>query len=314
MSIPISFYPDIDEKLINKLGVETEDFVFSYVKNKNVTMETVYPDESRMKNLIFFEDPNYEWEPDYYNLNLKQTLRINNPGFLFGLKGVAPKDATLAVGVIWTCKAVNLRGAKEVITFKADSLSPLNCEIKLDFDKGTLKKELQIETVIYVKKSGNLENGEEILGNSPGINLGAISDTSIVIEGNGSVFPIVEVTEPEMPLWWVYCSWTDPQEETFEEENVKLCINKAHSNYPLIYNGKSVKDSPLFIEIMGSALQTIIHKVERSEYWNNIIQNYNNSPGSIGEAVYYFMTAFDWDFSSPELLNRTIRQYLEETI
>jgi hypothetical protein len=314
MSIPISFYPDIDDKLINKIGIENGEFRFSYTRNKEVFMVTKYSNESRMKELIYFEDPNYEWEPNQCNLKIKKSVVVKNPIFLFGPRGVAPKGALLAVGVIWTCKAINLRGAKEIHVFEKNHLTPIQCDIELNFLKGTLKNELNIKTIIYIKSSGNPQLGEEMLGNEAGLILGTISQSSVVIEGNGSVFPIVEVNEPGMPLWWVYCSWTDPQEDSFDEEHVKLCLNRAHGYYSDIYNNKSVKNSPLFIEIMASALQTIIYKVERSEYWENIKRNYNNSPGSIGEAVYYFMSTFDWDFSSPESLSRTIRQYLEENI
>ncbi len=314
MSIPISFYPHINENILNKLGVVNGEFNFYYTKNKDILMETKYPDESRIREVIYFEDSNYEWDPDSFNLKLTRPLTISNPNFLFGSRGVAPKQSKLAIGVIWTCKASNIRGAKIIHTFGSDEFAPLQCNLNLEFPRGVLKKELNLEVIIYIKEPGKITAGEEILANQPGLNLGIISRSSIVIEGNGSIFPVVEVEEPNMPLWWVYCSWSDPQEDSFDEEHIKLCINKAHKYYSQVYNGKSVKDSPLFVEIMASAIQNIIHKVEKSSYWENIKQNYNNSPGSIGEAIYYFMSTFDWDFSSPELLGLTIRKYLEENL
>ncbi|SER70756.1 hypothetical protein [Salisediminibacterium halotolerans] len=311
MSIGINFFPEITDRLIQKTGVMHGSYSFSYMKNRELDMVTKYPDESRMGDLLFFEDPNYDWNPDDFNLKVSKPLTLNNPMFLFGKNGVAPEDAELAIGVIWTCKDINLRGAKEIISFTKSSNSPLNTEIELNFKRGTLKKELNLETIVYVKTPGHPSEDEMMLGNQSGLKLGKLDKKNIVIEGNGSEFPVVEVADPLKPLWWIDCSWTDPQEDAFEEENLKLCINRSHKNYTSVYNGKSINDSPVFIEIMASALEVIIQKTRESDTWEDIKRGEKNAPGSIGEAVYYFLSTFEWDVSSPERMSVSIRKYLE---
>ncbi|SDW05967.1 hypothetical protein SAMN05421781_0300 [Marinococcus luteus] len=315
MSIAINFYPTINDKLINKIGLQVEDYKVSYLKGNNVDMETESIRERGKTEYIQVIDSSYEWDPVEYGLSIQRKITINNPRFLFGPAGVAPKNAVISLGIIWSCKSVKTRGAKEISQFDATNHSPITFDLKLDFDEGFLKKELKLEMVLYIKKPGELFEGEEMLGNTPGLNLGSIRETTTLLEGNGSIFPVVEVKDSGSPLWWVECSWEDPQEDLFDEENIKICINKAHQNFSLVYaKAENMLDSPLLLEIIASALQIIIQEVQHSDYWENIKKNENNSTGSIGEAVYYFLNMFNWNFTSPRLLSKTIREYLETSI
>ncbi|SDN79181.1 hypothetical protein SAMN04488053_103259 [Alkalicoccus daliensis] len=311
MSVQLSFYPEIDDDLLVKMGVQLGEVNFSYYKNKTYQLSAQYPDGNKSSQTIFLKDHEDFWEPDKHNLTIRQKMTVTQPSFLFGSDGVARKRSTLGMGAIWTCKSSNHRGAVEICNF-TDGGNSLTPELELKFPEGFLQKELSIQIVIYVKESAEaLSEEEEALADLPGTILGTINRFNVVIEGSGSIFPIVEVAENDKPLWWIVCSWTDPQEDSFDEENVKLCINTAHKNYKHVYDGKNVRNSPVFIEIMGSALEIIINRTKCSECWTSLIQNHNNAPGSIGEAVYYFIDTFGWEYQDPQRLSTSIREYLE---
>lgn len=314
MSKVLTLYPMVDDNLRNKLICEFGDFEFSYNNPHYKELKTQLLEVSKETALLKFEDPDYTWDPEAHNLKVKRFSKISNPNFLFGEKGVVPNDSELAIGLIWSSKAVNIRGAKFLKTFTVDSERPLTFDIDIDFLKGTLKQELLLEVVIYVYKAGIVEPNEIHLCNIPGNIVGRLENTKIILEGNGSVFPIVEVEEATMPLWWVVCSWTDIQEDKFDVENIKICINRAHNNFDQVYTGKKIGNSPLFLEILGSALQTIIEKAKESPAWINVKSGDGLVPGSIGEAINYFINSFNWDISSPEKLSRSIRLYLEASM
>ena len=48
------------------------------------------------------------------------------------------------------------------------------------------------------------------LAQYPGTILGDLDRFKIVIDGRGSMFPILEIREPSQPLWRVECNWSDP--------------------------------------------------------------------------------------------------------
>lgn len=314
MSKVLTLYPTIDDNLRNKLLYESGEFQFSYNNPYYKELKTQLLEVNKATSLLKFEDPDYIWDPELHNIKVRRTSKIANPDFLFGENGVVPYDSELAIGLLWSSKAVNIRGAKVLQTFTADSEKPLTFNIDIDFLKGTLKQELYLELIIFVNEAGNARPNEMHLCNLPGSIVGKLENSKIVLEGNGSVFPIVEVDEDTMPLWWVVCSWTDIQEDKFDVENVKICINRAHKNFDQIYTGKKISNSPLFLEILGSALQTIIEKAKEAPEWNSVINGDGLVPGSIGEAINYFINSFDWDISSPEKLNRSIREYLEASM
>jgi len=300
----INFTPYIDEEILTKIIFEIEEFKFYYQYNSlnNRKLDTKYPDNSFVDNIIFFDDPMNEWDPENFNLQIHTKISINNPTFMFQPLGPVKNDNDIGIAVIWSCKSVSLRGVKRLGTIKADAKNA-TFDLELDFPKGTLKKEINLSVITYLMGP-----------KSYGTTIGELTNQSIVIEGNGSVFPIVEIREKGLPLWWVDINWGDPQEDEFDEEYLKLCINRDHANYKKLFSKGMISDKQLFNEIMGATLQIIIEKVMHSQYWNDIINNYNNKPGSIAEAVYYFISTFNWDYSSPELLSRSIRMYLEDNM
>jgi hypothetical protein len=164
-----------------------------------------------------------------------------------------------------------------------------------------------------LKNPGVSLDHEKHLANTAGVLLGTFDQFTIILDGNGSMFPIVEVFEPSQPLWWVRCDWTDPLIDRFDED-IQICLNGCHPNYKLLKTESGLKGSPLLIEIIASALQIIVEKLKESEYWEDIISGRNYEQGSIAEAANYFITNFQWDTHSSERLALTIRKDLESRI
>ena len=49
--------------------------------------------------------------------------------------------------------------------------------------------------------------------------LGVLDETKVIIDGNGSLFPIHMVSNLTEPLWWVQCNWEDPTQDSFTDDN-----------------------------------------------------------------------------------------------
>ena len=313
MSTSINIYPKLNDEMIEKIGFVPGQYEFNYKRNQDEPLKATPPEDSRLTNLLFIEDEKYIWNLDLHHFKVRRHLEIQIPTFLFGPQGVVPENATIGVGVVWKCKESSIRGAEEVGTFTFNDKGPRTFTFEHTFTKGELKKEIHFSTILYVKAAGESKKNEFHLANRSGLQLGELDEMSVVMEGGGSEFPVIETGDPSMPLWWVNCMWTDPQDDAFSDENVRLCINTEHKRYPLVFSDK-LNDSPLFLEIMASAIEIIIHKVMKSELWTDIRSGNNNSSGSIGEAVQYFIETFDLDVDSTERLSISIRSYLERNM
>ena len=90
-----------------------------------------------------------------------------------------------------------------------------------------------------------------------------------------------------------------------------MIFNQAHPNYSLLKVDAGMNGSPFLVDVLASALQIIIWKaVESVGYDIDRIVNPSSSvaPGSILDAVHYFLKTFEWDVSSPERLAESIRK------
>lgn len=306
MSIELNLFPTVDKKLFDKIGFFSNEYEFSYISDGDIQVLETNSNYALYNNdSIQVSDPHNQWHSDGYDLHVKRGCRVENPDFLFGSNGIADTDSVLGIATIWTSKSSNQRGVFEVgqLRYRQSNKTHMG---KFSFSKGQIRGVLNLETVIYLKKPGFKKTLP--YATAPGTILGTLDMTTIILDGNGSVFPIIEVDEPSQPLWYVTCTWSDPLSDSFSEENVRLCINKAHPSYELLKLNEGIKDSYFFIEILASAMQTIILKAMTNTEWDQIVRGESLEEGSVGEAINYFINNFNWDTTSPERLALSIRQ------
>jgi hypothetical protein len=316
MNIPLNFYPVLTQELIDKVGFQASDYHFKYTESENeFELDAVQAGEhANLSTNILIRDDRCVWTADTHNLCFSRVLTLNNPKFLFGEKGVAVSNAELGLALQWTSKTSNQRGIKVISSFRKDTESPYTTEFESYFPPGHLKGTIDFQIILYIRKPGKSAKKEEHLANSSGVILGVLDEYTVIIDGSGSVFPIVEVYEPSQPLWWVNFNWGDPMTDSFDDENIRICVNKAHRSYELLNTEAGLKESPFLVEVIASSLQLIISKLKESEFWEGIVKGEGFEHGSIAQAVNYFITTFQWDTSSPERLALSIRKYFDSRI
>lgn len=307
MSVQLNLFPTIDKTLYEKIGYMSNSYKFSYHKDGyDIDLDNeANESHGQTQNVIQLIDSNSQWHANAYDLCFKRKCMINNPGFLFGANGIAEEDAVLGVAIMWLSKSSSQRGIFEVCELTFDNKRK-NIDITGNFPPGQLKGTLILETIVYLKNSGL--KSSSIYADNTGTILGTLDTFTIVMDGNGSVFPIIEVKEPGQPLWYVVCSWTDPMVDSFDEDNIRLCINTANPSYNLLKLEEGLKESPFLKEILAGAMQTIVLNVMSSDYWDEILKGEGFEDGSIGQAINYFINTFGWETNSPERLAMSIRK------
>lgn len=307
MSIRVNLFPMLDKVLYEKIGYFSKNFQFYYHKDGyEIDLDNEANQSSgQTQSIIQLNDSSCQWYADIYDLCFKRICVIKNANFLFGINGIANEDAVIGIAVMWTSKTSSQRGIFEIGEIRKND-SNKTFDIKGSFPPGQLKGIVIIETIIYLKEPSVSKDG--IFAKSSGTILGILDTTTIIMDGNGSVFPIVEVKELSKPLWYVDCSWSDPLVDGFDEDNVKLCINTAHPSYNSLKLEEGFKESAFLREILAGAMQTIVLNAMWGNYWDEIIKGESIEEGSIGQAINYFITTFGWDTSSPERLASSIRK------
>lgn len=314
MNESFSPYPLMGNSLFQKIGYVTDKAEFSYTEQfEDFPLQLEITSEGAVNCCGKLSDPRCSWYPETHNLKFRKTCRFTSAYCLFGEGGIAPSDAVIGLALRWISSKSDERG---LIPFgeitRLDSSSEFSAEGQ--FDKGKLKGSLKFQTILYLKESGTPKSSEMYFAQQPGTVLGVLDDAEFYIDGNGSIFPIVVVDAPGKPLWHVYYNETaEAMQDRFDSENVEIRLNKAHPSYDSLKIDTSMTESPLFVEVIASALMVIVESAKESlgEEWDTMLSGTGFESGSIAEAIYYFVSRLQWDISNPARMSESIREFLE---
>jgi hypothetical protein len=304
----LSLFPVVDAPLFRRLGFEAEPYTFYYMFEGEVRQLDV---ESAADGQTFkLLDPLGNWNPQEFGFTARREIVIRHPHALFGVNGVAPSMASVGAAVMWLSRSSGMRGAVAFDSPITNERLPAVRTFEHSFSPGVFRGDFILKTVLYLHEYKGHTRQESHLAHNSGTILGELDTVKILIDGKGSVFPILEVNEPSLPLWRVECNWDDPLTEPFDTDTVVIYLNSAHPGYKSLIQG-DLRESFLLKEVTASALQVIVQYAQNSEFWNDIVAG-KGEEGSVGQALHYFITTLDWKTDSPERLALSIREYIDK--
>lgn len=310
MAANISLFPLINDDLLRKIRYQTSPYELYYIRDEQeFSLRAEVVEDSVMVHKVV--DDEGVWSPNDYNLCIRRRYSLRTYQCLFGENGIACRNATLGLALVWTSSDSKQRGVipiGEIVNSSRD----LDLVLNQEFAEAQLRGVVEFTTNIYIKSAGTPLWSEEHLANDYGCLLGELDKFIIKLDGIGSVFPMYEISEPGQPLWYVKCEWDDPTFDQFSE-CVSININTAHKNYKYLDKTKRTFDDQLLKEIMASALILIITKLrEQENYWDATTTGDDLHSGSVSEAIFYFINSLEWDVSTPETLSLSIRKFFDQ--
>ena len=314
MSGALNFYPTLAESQLVNIGYSTNIPEFSYTDNyEEFQLALDSLSESSRSFVAKIKDARCEWYAETHDLIINKKCRILSGYSLFGSGGIAPTNAEIGIALRWISSKSDERG---VIPFGTITKSDCATEYELTykFDKGKLKGSLKLQTVLYLKNAGKCPEDEMYFAQQAGTVLGQLDQGEIYIDGNGSIFPIVSIDAPGKALWNIYYNDTcDPMQDSFDKENVEIRLNRAHPAYDRLKIETSLSESPMFLEVLSSAMFVIVESAKESigEDWDNVMNGEEYAAGSIADAMHHFIKKLQWDVSSPARLAESIKDFFE---
>ena len=311
MANDILLYPFLNEDLQKKIRLQKSKFYFYYKDKNNQEHELKDEPIEAQSSIYCIKDENGIWTQDDYNFCLRRRYCLRTFQCLFGAEGVVCKSAKLGLAMIWTSSDSKQRGVIQIGSF-SNTDNILDAVAEKEFDVAQLRGEVDFSTILYIAEAGIPEMDEIHLANTNGYVLGELENYVVKLDGNGSTFPVFEVSEPGQPLWYVKCDWIDPTADSFSE-CVSINLNTAHKNYRYINRNEKVFNPQLLSEIMANAIAIIVEKVRlQPAFWDQIMGNDSLEQGSVGQALYYFMETLEWDLSTPESVSLSVRKFFEQ--
>ena len=319
MATPIFLYPSLTDELKENI-FQAKRYEFFYTHADGLDRELDY-EASEINSTVNCLKTDGIWSADKHNLSVKRSIALKGFRNLFGSDGLACKNARLGLSVVWTSSDSRQRGAESVMDFGVSDAdfdekhdhTFAEGEIDFEFPVASIRGDVSLAVVLYIAKAGIPSQDEMHLANEEGLVLGLLDTFVLRIDGTGSLFPVFEVYEPNQPLWYVRCDWTDPLSDPFSE-SVSIIINTAHKNYKYIDRSQRTFCSQLLVEAMSSALCCIIEKIRSEKYLDQILGEEELESGSVGEVIRYFAHTLEWDFTTPDKLSLSTRKFFDRRL
>lgn len=315
MSWALMPYPTITRALAQQIGFVSEAPVLNYFDSgvRNLKLETMSSSVNSLTGKV--TDPKCNWNPANYELHYERVCKFTSAYYLFGDDGIVPEDAVIGVAVIWSSKGSSVRNTAFVGELRQTS-SAVELKQTIDFKANTLKGSVIIQTVLFLKEPGGKRPSTKFFAQQSGTLLGGLDQVEIVVDGNGSMFPIVAVEKPRGPLWEVFYNDTaDIFQDRFDNDNVEIRLNKSHPNYELLDIESELTKTPLLVEVLSAAMSVIVQSVKdntESNDWSMILSGEEGEPGSIAQAICYFVNTLGWNVSGAPELSKSIKLFFEK--
>ena len=304
------FYPTLTEELQDQAGFNISPYSFSYYINNELKDL-----KAKGKNTVKLEDSWGALEIEQGGLHIKREVVIEYPEVLYGKKGIACKGAKLGLSIVWTNHTLTQMGTiLPVAEFNSGAV--LHVLFEYDFNPGEIQGDLKLETMIYIKESAEeIGNDELHLMNEAGVKVGILDECRLDFGSAYMDFPIQEKNDKDEPLWWLDMgTWTDPRQDQFNEDNLRLYLNTAYANCPKV--GETIKNVDVLVDIIATAYTMIFQRISEMGYLAQTINDVDLEPGSISKIMFYFWSACDTpiDISSIDRMHKTIWKNVEVMI
>lgn len=302
----VSLYQMVTPDLLNQAGFKSTNPKFKYQQNNEIIKIEINEDYN---NVLMIHDLDPNWAPNEHNLKVSRKLIFEEPSVLFGESGITSSSNKIGVAAHIHSRTTNYQEKIKIGTIeKLDKSKEVN--FNYEFAKNTLRGEVHIDFFLYLEE---VKDVRPFQANKAGFKLSGnlLPTTTLVIDGIGSTFPILEIRDKDKPLWQIEKNWADPFEDSFEASNIHLKLNVAHPECKRLKDGKTNLSRLYMGDIISQSMAAIINDVlNNSEYSINDADD--ASPDSIISIVKYWVESFEIDTTDYFTIINTIKEKLDE--
>lgn len=309
MSNRFESFPMINDDCITQLNVNLKLLEAKYNFDNNLSF---MKDEE--KDNIYILDNNGIWSNYTNDLCIIGELEITNFNILFNEYKVVEKDTVLGIGMTYISKGSSKTYSKSIGEANANDNTKKVIDFKLDFKPGELASILKLNFFIYVKKAQMINNN--IFAHNSGTILGNIYNCELIIEGNGSDFPIVIIDSPDTPLWDMYVDF-EGLDDVFSRDSICLRINRSHQQFSKLGIDKiSLNNNLIWKEILASFFVNIFIASQQIENLDSLFYE-DVQEGTVGGFLKFLIITFKIlpnELKNPISLSLKIRKGLDNLL
>ena len=287
-------FKTFNESLIESLDLKCKR-QFYYMKDSvPVNLKEVKVDQLSASQVYKLEDSTRKWNELRKSQSLFLTIEISMSHIVhifYSENKVCHPQTVLGLGLEWKSKDSKVKYCKKLCTID-NSLDDLIIKIE-DIEIPSANSDIEFRWFIYISEPGkDIDDPNEKYANSAGLVLAKEHWWTILVSGNGSLFPIDEFSKFGQPLWSIKTCFTDWAVDEFSIDNVSVTFNPSHPLFELINFGGEEFNEDIFKEVMSSALAAliiqIISEAKQSDDYDLLLEEPTEENGSILAAIRYF--------------------------
>lgn len=252
----VSFFKKITFDQIASL-IQTEDHI--QLKYYEADEEHIIPIDQDESGIIELNVSGSIFLPSEHELLLSQTFLIGDLSSLFGINGVTHQDNSIGF-------AAQIQSSDSdftrTVTFEEFTYptNPNKACFNYRFKKGELRGSVHVRFFLYLKK---LWTNGKFQAKLPGTILseGYFNELDIIIDGEGSLFPITEFEKKDGPLWELIMNWDEASINTFDTNHIEIRLNKSHKLYPKLSDTYGLLNRGMMDSILIESIGSIMYQV-----------------------------------------------------
>lgn len=243
-----------------------------------------------------------EWFPGGCSLEYAQDFHIGNPSALFGEKAVTDSENEIGIAVHIFSRTAMFQETIPLNGVVVDTPEEITLSFRKVFGEDELRGSVKMEFFFYLKsvrRKNRFQAGETGMRLSDG----SLFATQLLIDGEGSTFPITQSEVPGGPLWQLHIHWDDPCVDPFNASSVEVELNTKHPMFRQV-TGSMDKSSGVARELMEGiirqAMAMIIFQAvsDMNEAEGNTWKFENAEDGSVLKVVGYWVDVYEVDIDS----------------
>ena len=256
-------FKTFDDTLIKNLDLKCKRQYYYLLDGEKLFLEENKIDPLSVQPNFKLDDPSRVWNEKRKTQSLFLNIEVSMSSivhlFYSDLK-VCDPQTILGFGLEWKSRDSKVKYCKKIGEIN-NSLD--NFEVKVeDIEICNGNSDVDFRWFIYVCRPGKSDKkSEEKYANTEGLVLAKELWWSVIVSGNGSVFPIDEYSKTGEPLWNIRTSFTDWAEDDFSLDNVAITFNPAHPLYELVNYGGSEFNEDIFKEVISSAVASLVFQI-----------------------------------------------------
>ncbi|MEB8068151.1 hypothetical protein [Mammaliicoccus fleurettii] len=299
----ISLYKKLNEKLAESVNIDISYPNINYI-DKNEKKDVIV--NEGFNDVLTINSFDSMWSPNENNLNISQLFVFSHPNLLYGTDGITMNGNEIGIGAHIHSRNSSFQKTLHVISIPEQE-EEFEAKFTHNFNVGYLRGSIIIDFFLYLKKITNYDNKQ---ANKVGMVLseGNIHSLEIVVDGDGSAFPMTEFKDKNGPLWKLEKNWIEPNLDMFDVDNVSLSLNTAHPLFEQVKSSKTRASKAMMDDIMINAMSLIIQQVLLVEKYS-IDTEEELVQGSILQAVKYWVSTFEVDTTTIFTISNSLRTY-----